>query len=98
MYAEAILTLEHKNSALVVPLQAVNQTGSQATIFLVDADNMLQERKITLGLADRQRCRGAQRAQRGRSRGGERPERSEGRVAVQPQQVEVLQYQSEKPQ
>ena len=50
LYAEATLTLEHKNAALVVPLQAVNQTGDQATIFLVDPNNILQERKITLGL------------------------------------------------
>lgn len=50
VYAEATLTLERKNDALVVPLQAVNQTGDQTTIFLVDPDNKLQERKITLGL------------------------------------------------
>jgi RND family efflux transporter MFP subunit len=50
VYAEAMLTLERKNDALVVPLEAVNQTGNQATILLVDPNNRLQERKITLGL------------------------------------------------
>ena len=50
LYAEATLTLERKNSALVLPLQAVNQAGDQATIFLVDPNNTLQERKIVLGL------------------------------------------------
>jgi len=50
LYAEATLTLERKNSALVLPLQAVNQAGNQATIFLVDPNNTLQERKIALGL------------------------------------------------
>jgi RND family efflux transporter MFP subunit len=50
LYAEATLQLEHKNDALVVPLQAVNQSGSQATILLVDHNNKVQERKVTLGL------------------------------------------------
>ena len=50
LYAEATLTLDRKNSALVLPLQAVNQDNDQATIFLVDPDNTLQERKITLGM------------------------------------------------
>jgi len=50
LYAEATLTLDRKNSALVLPLQAVNQSNNQATIFLVDPNGTLQERKITLGI------------------------------------------------
>jgi RND family efflux transporter MFP subunit len=50
MYAEATLDLERKNGALVVPLQAVNQNGSQAMVFLVGANNQLQQRKVQLGL------------------------------------------------
>jgi RND family efflux transporter MFP subunit len=50
LYAEATLTLERKNSALVVPLQSVDQSGEQATILLVDPNDTLQERKIGLGL------------------------------------------------
>lgn len=50
LYAEATLMLDRKSNALVVPLQAVNQSGSEATILLVDHNNKLQERKITLGL------------------------------------------------
>ena len=50
LYAEATLTLDRKNSALVLPLQAVSQSNDQATIFLVDPNNTLQERKITLGI------------------------------------------------
>jgi RND family efflux transporter MFP subunit len=50
LYAEATLTLDRKNSALVLPLQAVNQSNNQATIFLVDPENTLQERRITLGI------------------------------------------------
>jgi RND family efflux transporter MFP subunit len=50
VYAEATLTLERRANALVVPLQAVSQTGREATIFLVDHDKILQERKVVLGL------------------------------------------------
>lgn len=50
MYAEATLDLERKNDALVVPLQAVNQNGNQATVFLVGANNQLQLRNLHLGL------------------------------------------------
>jgi RND family efflux transporter MFP subunit len=49
MYAEATLTLERKNAALVLPLQAVTQANGQATILLVDPNNTLQERKIAVG-------------------------------------------------
>jgi len=50
LYAEATLTLERKNNALVVPLQAVTQTGTEASVFMVDMNNKLEDRKITLGL------------------------------------------------
>jgi multidrug efflux pump subunit AcrA (membrane-fusion protein) len=50
LYADATLTLEGKNDALVAPLQAVNQAGTEATVFVVDPDNTLEERKVTLGI------------------------------------------------
>ena len=50
LYAEASLTLQRKNSALALPLQAVSQTNDQGTVLLVDPNNTLQERKIALGL------------------------------------------------
>ena len=50
MYAEATLTLERKNSALVVPLEAVSLSGGRAGIMLVDPDHVLQSRRVTLGL------------------------------------------------
>jgi RND family efflux transporter MFP subunit len=50
MYAEATLDLERKNDALVVPLQAVNQNGNLATVFVVGPNNQLQSRKVQLGL------------------------------------------------
>ena len=50
IYAEATLMLDRKSNALVVPLQAVNQSGTQATILLVDQNDRLQERQVKLGL------------------------------------------------
>ena len=50
LYAEATLTLEHKNSTLVVPLQAVSHARDQATVYLVGPGGTLQERKIALGI------------------------------------------------
>jgi len=49
MYAEVKLVLRHDNSALTVPLQAVSRNGDRGTVFLVDPQNRLQERTITLG-------------------------------------------------
>ena len=94
LYAEAILTLERRNSALVVPLQAVNQSGGQATILLVDANNTLQERKITLGLetaADAEVLSGLNEGDRVvvSDRSG-----LKAGLRVKPQAVEVLQYQA----
>jgi RND family efflux transporter MFP subunit len=50
LYAEAMLTLEHRNNALVVPLQAVTQAGNSARVLVVDMNNRLQDRNISLGL------------------------------------------------
>ena len=51
LYADAVLTLEHKNKALVVPVQAVTQTGNnEGTVFIVDMNNRLQSRPVALGL------------------------------------------------
>jgi len=94
LYAEATLTLERKASALVLPLQAVNHAGGQATIFLVDANNTLQERKITLGLqtaADAEVLSGLNEGDRVvvSDRSG-----LKAGLQVKPQEVEVLQYQT----
>ncbi len=51
LYADAILTLEHKKKALVVPVQAVTQTGNnEGTVLIVDMNNRLQLRPVALGL------------------------------------------------
>ncbi len=51
LYADAILTLEHKQKALVVPVQGVTQTGNnEGTVLIVDMNNRLQLRPVALGL------------------------------------------------
>jgi RND family efflux transporter MFP subunit len=49
-YAEATLALDRNGDALVVPLQAVNQEGEHSTVLVVDGDNKIQDRTITLGI------------------------------------------------
>jgi len=50
LYAEATLTLERKEGALAVPLQAVDINGDSATVIVVTPDNKLEIRRITLGI------------------------------------------------
>lgn len=50
MYAEVNLTLEHKNSVLAVPIQAVARSGAQASVLIVNLQNRIEERQVKLGL------------------------------------------------
>ena len=50
LYAEATLDLEGRADALAVPLPALGQSGGQTTVFLVDAHNRLEERRVEIGL------------------------------------------------
>lgn len=50
LYAEAVLTLGEKRSALVVPLQAVNHRGEQTSVFVVNPNGILEERRVALGI------------------------------------------------
>jgi RND family efflux transporter MFP subunit len=50
LYAEATLTLDRKNDALVLPIQAISQASGQVTVFVVNPDNTIEERRITAGM------------------------------------------------
>jgi RND family efflux transporter MFP subunit len=50
LYADADLTLEHKEDIATVPLQAVNHEGDKTTVFVVDSNNQLEDRTVELGL------------------------------------------------
>lgn len=50
LYADADLTLEHKEGIPSVPLQAVNHEGDKTTVFVVNSNNELEDRLVSLGL------------------------------------------------
>jgi RND family efflux transporter MFP subunit len=50
MYADADLTLEHKEDIPSVPLQAINHAGEKTTVFVVNANRQIEERSVSLGL------------------------------------------------
>ncbi len=96
MYAEATLMLQHKNDALVVPLQAVTQTANnQGTVFTVDPNNRVQSRTVTVGLqtaTDAEVTSGLNQGDRVivSDRSGLKPG-----TEVRAQNVQVLEYQGE---
>jgi RND family efflux transporter MFP subunit len=52
MYTETRLSLREKKDALTVPLEAVSRNGEDATVLAVDAQNVVEERHVKLGLED----------------------------------------------
>jgi RND family efflux transporter MFP subunit len=50
LYAEATITLEKKDQAIALPLQAVNQENGQTTVDVVDASNKISVRKVVVGI------------------------------------------------
>jgi RND family efflux transporter MFP subunit len=50
MYAETTIQLQQKNDALILPAQAVVQSGDQSYVLVVDATNHVEKRTVTLGI------------------------------------------------
>src|SRR3984885_3914624 len=50
LYAEATITLEKKDDAIAVPLQAVDQENNRATVYIIDPANKIEARPIVLGI------------------------------------------------
>jgi RND family efflux transporter MFP subunit len=50
MYANTTLQLEQRNNVLTVPVQAVIKNGNQASVLVLDDQNRVRVRNITLGL------------------------------------------------
>ena len=50
LYAEADLTLEHKQDIPTIPLQALNHEGDKSTVLVVNAGNQLEDRPVNLGI------------------------------------------------
>src|SRR5271168_2934271 len=52
MYAETKLSLGEKKDVLAVPLETVTRNGEDATVLAVNAQNIIEERHVKLGLED----------------------------------------------
>jgi len=50
MYANTYLQLAHRENVLTVPVVAVQGTGSSGTVFVLNANNQIEQRPIQLGL------------------------------------------------
>jgi RND family efflux transporter MFP subunit len=50
VYAEATVTLEKKDNALALPLEAVTYQGSQASVYVVDSAGEIGNRVVKLGM------------------------------------------------
>jgi RND family efflux transporter MFP subunit len=50
LYAEATISLEKKNHAIAVPVQAVDQDNGRSTVDVVDASNRIEPRQVVLGI------------------------------------------------
>ncbi len=50
MYADVSLQLEHKNNILTVPEGAVVRNGTESTVLVLDGDNRVQSKAVTLGI------------------------------------------------
>src|SRR5579885_2969256 len=50
MYTETALVLAAKKDALLIPIEAVSQNGSDATVLVADSNGLLAERSVTLGI------------------------------------------------
>jgi RND family efflux transporter MFP subunit len=50
LYAEADLTLEHREDIPSIPLQAVNHDTTKTMVFVVNPSGEIEERPVTLGL------------------------------------------------
>jgi multidrug efflux pump subunit AcrA (membrane-fusion protein) len=50
LYAEAILTLNQTGNAVTIPIQAVDRAGDQTSVMILQPDNSVQSRPVTLGI------------------------------------------------
>ena len=50
MYANTTLELERRDHVLTIPVQAVITNGNQSSVLIVDSQNHVQTRNLTLGL------------------------------------------------
>jgi RND family efflux transporter MFP subunit len=50
LYADADVSLEHRDDIPAIPLQAINHEGDKTTVYVVNRYDEIEDRPITLGL------------------------------------------------
>jgi len=50
LYAEADITLEHRDDIPAIPVQAINHEGDKTTVFVVNSNDELEDEAVTLGI------------------------------------------------
>jgi RND family efflux transporter MFP subunit len=50
IYATVLLKMEHRDNALFVPVESVLRNQAGSSLYVVNADNRVEERNVTLGL------------------------------------------------
>jgi RND family efflux transporter MFP subunit len=92
LYADADVTLEHKEDIAAVPLQALNHEGDKTTVFVVNANGEIEDRPVSLGIqtaSDAEVVAGLREGEQVvvSDRGGLTPGQK-----VRPQVVQIMQY------
>jgi RND family efflux transporter MFP subunit len=98
LYADATLTLEKKENALAVPLQAVDHQGDTTTVDVVNPSNKVEVRNVVLGIQSENEAEVISGLQEGdqvvvSDRSSLKPDQ-----VVRPKIIDVLQYRSKEGQ
>jgi len=96
LYAEADVSLEHRQDIPAIPLQAVNHEGDKTTVFLVNERGQIEDRPITVGIqtaTDAEVLSGLNEGEQVvvSDRSGLKPGQK-----VHPEIVQIMQYQEDK--
>src|SRR5215472_3052053 len=96
LYAEADVSLEHREEIAAIPLQAINHEGDKTTVLVVNANNEIEDRPITVGIqtaTDAEVLTGLNEGEQVvvSDRSGLKPGQK-----VHPQNVQIMQYQEGK--
>lgn len=96
LYAEADVSLEHRQDIPAIPLQAINHESDKTTVFVVASNNEIEDRPITLGIqtaTDAEVLTGLSEGEQVvvSDRSGLKPGQK-----VHPQTVQIMQYQEGK--
>jgi RND family efflux transporter MFP subunit len=94
LYAEATITLEKKDDAIAVPLQAVDQDNNQTSVDVVDSSNKIEVRRIVLGIQTATDAEVLSGLQEGETVVASDRSGLKAGQQVHPQTIELIQYQS----